>query len=298
MAERSFVALTGRGILEIAGADRQTFLQGLVSNDIAKVTAERAAYAALLTAQGKYLHDFFIVAIGDAYYLDAEGARLSDLKRRLDLYKLRSKVRVTVADERYAVAAAFGDGALAALGLPGERGAAVAFAGGVAYADPRLADLGARLLLPRADGLTALAERGFSEKEPADYDRLRLALGVPDGSRDLIVEKSILLESGFDELAGIDWQKGCYVGQELTARTKYRGLIKKRLVPVTIEGPLPAPGTPVMWGEDEAGEMRSGRDGAGLALLRIDAIRGADAGKPLTAATARLTPSIPPWAEF
>jgi hypothetical protein len=298
MAERSFVALTERGILEIAGEDRQAFLQGLVSNDVAKVTAERAAYAALLTAQGKYLHDFFIVAIGDAYYLDAEAARLSDLKRRLDLYRLRSKVRVTVADERYAVAAAFGDGALAALGLPAERGAALALAGGVAYADPRLTDLGARLLLPRAQGLTALAERGFSEKDPADYDRQRLALGVPDGSRDLVVEKSILLESGFDELAGIDWQKGCYVGQELTARTKYRGLIKKRLVPVTIEGPLPAPGTPVMWGEDEAGEMRSGRDGAGLALLRIDAIRGADAGQPLTTETARLTPAIPPWADF
>src|SRR6185437_6251126 len=153
MAERSFVALTGRGILEIAGEDRQTFLQGLVSNDIAKVTAERAAYAALLTAQGKYLHDFFIVAIGDATLLDAEAARLSDLKRRLDLYKLRSKVTVAAASERYIVAAAFGDDALAALGLPAERGTACAFAGGIAFADPRLAELGARLVLPRAEGM-------------------------------------------------------------------------------------------------------------------------------------------------
>src|SRR5690348_11207089 len=294
MAERSFVALTERGILEIAGEDRQTFLQGLVSNDIAKVTADRAAYAALLTAQGKYLHDFVIVAIADAFYLDAESARLSDLKRRLDLYKLRSKVTVTVA-ERYAVAVAFGDGALVALGLPAERGTALAFAGGVAFADPRLAELGARLLLPRAQGVTALTERGFSEKEPAAYDRLRLALGVPDGSRDLVVEKSILLESGFDELNGVDWQKGCYVGQELTARTKYRGLIKKRLMPVAVDGPLPPPGTPVMAGDQEAGEMRSGRDGMGLALLRLEALAQS---KPLTAAGVKLTPQRPDWAKF
>jgi hypothetical protein len=127
---------------------------------------------------------------------------------------------------------------------------------------------------------------------------LRLTLGVPDGSRDLVVEKSILLESGFDELNGVDWQKGCYIGQELTARTKYRGLIKKRLLPVTIAGPLPAPGTPVLLGTEDAGEMRSASDGMGLALLRLEALGAASAEKPLTAGQARLTPRRPDWAKF
>jgi folate-binding protein YgfZ len=295
MVERYCAVLEDRGVLEVSGADRRDFLQGLVSNDVVKATADRALYAALLTAQGKYLHDFFIVAIGEPLYLDGEAARLADLQRRLGLYKLRAKVSLAAASDRYIVAAAFGDDALDGLGLPAERGAAAAFAGGVAYVDPRLAELGARLLLPRATGATPLIERGFRAGDVAAYDRLRLSLGVPDGSRDLVLDKSILLESGFDELNGVDWQKGCYVGQELTARTKYRGLIKKRLMPVAIDGPLPPPGTPVMAGDQEAGEMRSGRDGVGLALLRLEAVA---ASKPLTAASAKLTPQKPAWANF
>jgi folate-binding protein YgfZ len=298
MTERSSIPLGDRAVLEIAGEDRRDFLQGLVSNDVAKVGADRAIYAALLTAQGKYLHDFFIAAIGDVFALDAEAARLADLKRRLGLYKLRAKVTLAEAGDRYIAAAAFGTGALEALHLPAEPGAAAPFAGGVAYVDPRLVELGARLLLPRSGGLAPLEAAGFRIVEPAAYDALRLALGVPDGSRDLVVEKSILLESGFDELNGVDWQKGCYIGQELTARTKYRGLIKKRLLPVTIAGPLPAPGTPVMLGTEDAGEMRSASDDMGLALLRLEALSEASAEKPLTAGAARLTPHKPAWAKF
>jgi folate-binding protein YgfZ len=298
MAERSCILLGDRAVLEIAGADRRDFLQGLVSNDVAKVSDGRAVYAALLTAQGKYLHDFFIAAIGDAFMLDGEAARLADLKRRLALYKLRAKVTLAEAGDRFIVAAALGEGALDALPLPAEPGAAVPFAGGLAYVDPRLAELGARLLLPRGAGLAPLEAAGFRVADAAAYDRLRLTLGVPDGSRDLVVEKSILLESGFDELNGVDWQKGCYIGQELTARTKYRGLIKKRLLPVTIAGPLPAPGTPVLLGTEDAGEMRSASDGMGLALLRLEALGEASADKPLTAGPARLTPHKPGWARF
>jgi tRNA-modifying protein YgfZ len=295
MVERLCAVLEDRGVLEVTGADRSPFLQGLVSNDVAKATPGRALYAALLTAQGKYLHDFFIVAMGESLFLDGEAARLADLKRRLGLYKLRAKVSLAEASDRYIIAAAFGDGATDALGLPAERGAATPFADGVAYVDPRLAELGARLLLPRNAGAAPLADRGFRMSDAADYDRLRLALGVPDGSRDLVLDKSILLESGFDELNGVDWQKGCYVGQELTARTKYRGLIKKRLMPVAVDGPVPPPGTPIMAGDQEAGEMRSGRDGMGLALLRLEAVAES---KPLTAAGAKLTPQKPDWAKF
>jgi tRNA-modifying protein YgfZ len=122
---------------------------------------------------------------------------------------------------------------------------------------------------------------------------------VPDGSRDLPVEKAILLEAGFDELNGVDWQKGCYIGQELTARTKYRGLIKKRLMPVRVAGALPPPGTPVMLDGQDAGELRSGQDGIALALLRLEAVAAAAAsGEALHAGDARLTPLRPDWARF
>src|SRR5258706_3085359 len=152
--------------------------------------------------------------------------------------------------------------------------------------------LGQRVTLPREDIRETQIAAGIAEADFAAYDRHRLALGIPDGSRDLIVEKSILLESGFDELNGVDWQKGCYIGQELTARTKYRGLIKKRLFPVRINGPAPASGTILSLHGKEAGEMRSSRDGTGLALLRRDAVVE---GQPLAAEGATLTPMQLEW---
>ena len=262
MAERFYAQLPARGLLEVAGEDRVAFLQGLVTNDVTKVRGDRTIFAALLTAQGRYLFDFFIFALGDALYLETEAARIGDLKRRLGIYKLRSKIGLTDVTARFAIAAGFGPQAAEALGLATE-GAAKTFAGGIAYADPRLAEL-----------------------------------GVPDGIRDLPIEKALLLESGFDELNGIDWQKGCYMGQELTARTKYRALIKKRLLPVTIEGPLPAPGTPIMRGSEEAGEIHSGRDGRALALLRLDALDATKDGTPLVAGVTRVKPEKPSWAKF
>src|SRR5215468_5019783 len=249
MNDGSFVLLQDRGVLTVSGPDRLPFLQGLVSNDIERVTRDTAYYAALLTAQGKYLHDFVMVEAGESIWLETEAARLGDLKRRLSVYRLRAKVSL---EERpdLAVAAVFGEGALAALGL--------------------CAALGARAVLARDRAGCVFADLGLAEAEFETYDRLRLSFGIPDGSRDLVPEKSILLEAGFDELNGIDWQKGCYVGQELTARTKYRGLIRKRLMPVEIRGPAPAPGTVVTAGGREVGEMRSSCGELGLALLRVE----------------------------
>jgi hypothetical protein len=286
----SYAVLEDRAVLEVGGEDRVAFLQGLVSNDVAKAAPDRALHAALLTAQGRYLHDFFLFAHGPLLLLDAEAARREDLRRRLALYRLRSKVTLT-AEDAWLVAVAWGDGAAAALGLGDDAGTARAVEGGIAAVDPRLAALGARLVLPRESAAATLEALGFARAGREAYDRLRLGLGVPDGSRDLEVEKALLVESGFDELNGIDWQKGCYIGQELTARMKYRALVKKRLVPVSVEGPLPAPGTPVTHAGEEAGELRSGADGMALALLRLDAMEKA----PLSAGEARVTPRRPPW---
>src|SRR4051812_10624914 len=254
MTGRSFLELDDRGILTIAGADRQTFLQGLISNDIGKASTAHAIYSSLLTPQGRYLHDFFIAELGDAFYVDAEAARLDDLRRRLTLYRLRSQVTLAAVGDQFAVVALFGKGAVESLRLTPEPGRATGFAGGVAFVDPRLAALGARAIIPRAK-LGEVATAGFATGARADYERLRLSLGIPDGSRDLPVEKALLLENGFDELHGIDWKKGCYIGQEVTARMKYRSLVKKQLMPVRIEGATPAPGTPVLLDGEEAGEM-------------------------------------------
>jgi folate-binding protein YgfZ len=291
MAKGRFVLLGTRGILAVSGPDRRTFLQGLVSNNVDNVRSEMACYAALLTAQGRYLHDLIMIEAGETIWLDGETERLGDLKRRLSTYRLRAKVSL---DERpdLAVAAIFGETALAALGLPGEPGAARPFGTGIAYVDPRLAPLGARAVLLREDGRAALTKAGLSEAAFESYDLLRLGLGIPDGSRDLLPEKSILLESGFDELNGIDWQKGCYIGQELTARTKYRGLVKRRLVPVEISGPPPEPGTIILDGGRDVGEMRSSRNGRGLALLRIESVV---AGKRLVAGDVTIVPVKPDW---
>jgi folate-binding protein YgfZ len=291
MADASFALLDDRGILAVSGPDRRPFLQGLVSNDVDKVCPTASRYAALLTAQGKYLHDFMMVEAGESIWLDAEAARLGDLKRRLSMYRLRARVSL---DERsdLAVAAIFGAGEAAILGLPSEPGAARPLGSGVAFVDPRLASLGARAILPRENARAVLADAGIAETGFDIYDRLRLSLGIPDGSRDLVLEKSILLESGFDELNGVDWQKGCYIGQELTARTRYRGLVKKRLTPVRIEGPAPPSGAAVTADGREIGEMRSSRGGLGLALLRIEPVRE---GKILAAGQSILVPVRPAW---
>ena len=281
-----FILARDRALIALAGADRTSFLQGIVSNDVEKAREDRAIYAAFLTPQGKYLHDIFIAAQGDRLLIDCESSRRPDLLRRLSLYKLRAKV--TLAEENgLAVGLYFGADALAGLGLPAEAGQSRAESGGVVFVDPRLAALGARAILPPEK---MPAESG----SPADYDRLRLSLGVPDGSRDLPVEKAILLENGFDELNVIDWDKGCYMGQELTARTRYRGLVRKRLLPVAIEGGAPAPGTALLQNDKEMGEMRSAAGDLGLALVRLEAL---DKG-PLTAGGATLTPRKPDWVKF
>ena len=283
MTTGRFCLLPHRSVIAVGGPDRIEFLQGLVSNDTTRVSPQHAVWAALLTPQGRFLNDMFLADDGTGtLLLETERERAAGLARKLAMYKLRSKVTVEDRAAALEVAVAWGPDIAGLLPL----------AGAVAFVDPRLAELGLRIIGP-AGTLSGLLEgRGLVAAPAGEWDERRLALGVPDGSRDLVVEKALLLENGFDELNGVDWKKGCYMGQELTARTKYRALIKKRLVPVRVEGALPPPGSPIHLGEEEVGELRSGAGGRALALLRLDAARG---GMPLSAGDAKLVAEIPGW---
>jgi folate-binding protein YgfZ len=302
---------TNRSVIAVEGEDRLTFLQGLISSDTRRITADQAVYSAFLTPQGKFLHDFCAAESGDRILLDPETERRADLVKRLSMYRLRSKVKVADLGADWVTVVFAGPGALAKLGLGAAAGAAKALGPnipnanipsanipneGVVFTDPRLPALGARAFLPRGAVEAVAQAAGFSSGPFERYEALRIDLGVPSGSRDLIPEKGILLENGFDELHGVDWEKGCYMGQELTARTRYRGLVRKRLLPVEISGAAPAPGTPLMLGEVEAGELRSlGPDGTrGLAMVRLEHLDRAQA-EGLSAGAAKLRPYVPDW---
>lgn len=271
-----------RAVLSVSGDDRASFLQGLISNDIGKAGPDHALWAAFLTPQGRFLYDLFIVEHGGAFLIDVEAARAEEFRKKLSLYKLRAKVVIALTDlSVFAVMNAD------ALDLGDHPGAARPFGDGIAYVDPRLASVGARVLLASPETLIAA---GMAEADFATWDQNRIEAGLPDGSRDMVVDKALLLENGFDELGGVDFEKGCYMGQELTARTKYRGLVKKRLLPVIIDGPAPEAGTPLLAGEAEAGEMRSSCGDVGLALVRLEFL-----GQTLRAGEATLTVGVPDW---
>jgi folate-binding protein YgfZ len=256
--------LPGRALIAVTGEDRVPFLQGLLSNDVTR--AAEGVWAALLTPQGKWRADVFIHEREGALWLDAEAGQAEMIAALLTRFRLRARVAIAPAPGR--VWAGWG-------GAPMPPSA---------FRDPRHPEAGWRGPAP---------EGAQADSDEAAYDAHRLALGLPDGSRDLESEATVLLEAGFDELNGVSWTKGCYMGQELTARTKYRGLVKRRLVPVRVEGPLPPRGAPISGPGGEAwGEMRSGRGARGLALLRLEALR---AGGPLACGEARLTPEIPAW---
>ncbi len=276
------IPLPNRGVLALSGADVHGFLQSLVSNDMERVRAGRALYAALLTAQGKFLHDFFVLELDGTVYLDCEADRLADLAQRLKRYRLRAPIAIEDRSRDWAVEAVPEGGA--PFGLAGGEPGDVARQGaGAAYLDPRHAGFGARLLRP-ADKPMDLPEGAF-----AAYEALRYRLGAPDGARDMPVGQAFLLESNFDRLNGVDWRKGCYVGQEVTARTHYRGQVRRRLTPVALEAPVAA-GTRILADGRPVGEMRSSLNGLGLALLRQDRIA---AGAPLEADGATLRPLAP-----
>ncbi len=293
MTTLKYIHAGHRGVLEVAGSDARPFLQGVVTNDVTKIAPDRAIYAAMLSPQGRLLFDFFATeGQGERLLLESACDRLLDFSKRLALYRLRAKVEIADLSDVFSVFVFPGRRSLDSLELSAAPGAARPIRGGVVYTDPRLADMGARAILPAAEAAETLASLGAAAGDWAEYERLRLKLGVPEGSVDLPPEQALPMESGLNELHALDWDKGCYMGQELTARMKYRGLIKKRLIPVEVDGPMPKAGTPIFLGDKEVGDMRSGADGLAIAYLRLEAV---ESGAHLSAGEAQLFPRAPQW---
>lgn len=247
----SYATLPHRSVLQLSGEDTLSFLQGLVSNDVLSLPQKGAVYTALLTPQGKFLHDFFMIAHEGGVLLEGNAARMSELHQRLMKYRLRSKVNIQAMPD--AVGAVWDQPEFSADGV-------------VVFRDPRLAELGWRVI-----GDAALNDAGADA-----YNLHRLSLGVPEGDSDLVPEKSFLLPFGFEDLHGVDFKKGCYVGQEVTARSKHLGQVRKRIYKVrSTGGDLPAAGSAVYYGEINAGELRSVHGDIGLALMSVEAVEKA-----------------------
>ncbi len=287
--------LEDRAVVRVDGAEAESFLQNLVTNDVRPAGPARCVYAALLSPQGKYQFDFFITRLADAFLLDVAADRAADLVRRLSIYRLRARVGIAIAED-WRIGVLFGDGAAAAAGLPEEAGAGRMLEdGSLVHVDPRHPAAGVRAFLAPGGG-EALAGMSEGPGGPDAFEDHRLRLGLPASGRDLVIDKSIMLESNLDQLHAVDFTKGCFVGQELTARTRYRGLVRKRLVPVRLEGAPPADGGPITRDGKDAGDLRSHWQDRGLALIRLEALAGE--GGDLRCGDAVLHPEPPAWLQL
>jgi tRNA-modifying protein YgfZ len=266
--------LTDRGVVRIGGPEARGFLQGLVTGNAVTLQPGEARWAALLSPQGKILFDFLMSATSeadsDAILLDVSREKIPDLVKKLTMYKLRAKVDIADESEHLGVIALYG-------GAPGE-----------GARDSRHPDMGTRLIAPNgkiaAQMLTFGGDAGLD-----DYAAHRIALGVPEGGVDFAYGDALPHEADMDQLNGVDFKKGCFVGQEVVARMQYRGTTRNRVLKVALEGAAPPPGAIVMAGETKVGVMGSSAGAQGLALLRIDrAEEATQAGQALVSGETRL----------
>lgn len=259
-----------RSLISVSGPDARGFLQNLLTQDLDVLDAGAVAYAALLSPQGKVNADMFVWARDNRVLLDVEPGRAADLLRRLTMYKLRANVTVQDISVTYAVI--FGD-------APIDGGAV----------DPRLGELGWR-------GVVASDHAAALHHGALEYDRRRVAFGVPDLASDAQAEEVFAGEALLEELNGVAFDKGCFVGQENVSRMKRRATTRKKFCPIVFEGEAPAFGTPIKAGDAEIGTVRTGVNGRAIALLRLDrALEAAAAGTPLAADHRDIRLDPPPW---
>jgi folate-binding protein YgfZ len=273
--------LPERGIIRLTGEDPAKFLQGLVTCDVEAIPAGEARFGALLTPQGKIIVDFFVIpvpeAMGGGLMIDAPRALVADLVRKLTFYRLRAKVVIEDQSDQLGVTAIWGE-------------ASEPEAGGMVALDPRHPALGWRMI-------SALPMETFSDTGAWHAHRIRL--GIPEGGRDFAYGDTFPHEADMDQLAGVDFAKGCYVGQEVVSRMEHRGTARTRIVPFAYRDHAPMEGIDVMAGEKTAGTMGSAAEGRALAKVRLDRIEDAlAAGDPITAGGIVLTPAKPDWARF
>ena len=288
-ARMKAAVLPDRGVVKVAGDDARTFLHDLLTANILTLTPGAARFGALLSPQGKILADFIIVEAppqaGGGFFFDVPSDLAKPLVDKLNLYKLRSRVIIENLSEVLGVLAAWEGTGTTALGL--------------AYPDPRLAALGLRAMLPPYRAADAAADLGAIVVDASEYEAHRIALGIPRGGADFKYGDAFPHEADMDQLGGVDFAKGCYVGQEVVSRMEHRGIARTRVLPVRYRGASPQPGEPITSGQRQIGIMGSASSGHGLALLRID--RMAEAlreGEPLVAAGIPIEPLKPDWAHF
>ena len=278
--------LADRAVIKVIGDDARKFLHGLVTADMLSLTPGTARFCALLTPQGKIIADFFVAEApavdGGGFFLDVPRALGTTLFDKLNLYKLRAKVLIEDLSEILDVLAVW-DGTPAAKY-------------GLSYADPRLPALGARLMIPPHRAADAAREIGATLLAAEDYEAHRIALGVPRGGVDFAYGDAFPHEADMDQLGGVDFAKGCYVGQEVVSRIEHRGIARTRAVPIRYDGGAPENGVAITAGERQVGTMGSAARGRGIALLRLD--RVAEATEPLAAGGVPIHLVKPDWARF
>ncbi|MEX0751304.1 MAG: folate-binding protein [Xanthobacteraceae bacterium] len=281
--------LPDRGVVKVAGDDARRFLHGLVTADVNALAPGQSRFAALLTPQGKIIADFIVAEAGaDAgggFFLDCPRALAPALAERLNFYRLRVKVTIEDLSQKLGVLAAW----------DGTGGTDC----GLVYPDPRLPALGLRCILPPELAGEAAAELGATLTDADAYEAHRIALGVPRGGLDFSYGDAFPHETDMDQLGGVDFAKGCYIGQEVVSRVEHRGTARSRIVPIAYDGFAPEPGMAVMAGDKQVGTLGSTAGGRGLALLRLDRAEEAlAAGVPLVAGGVSLRPLKPAWARF
>lgn len=281
MATCNIAELTARGIIKVSGGDAKKFLQDIVTNDVNKAVDGRGVHAGLLTPQGKILFDFFLLDAGDHFLLECARENISDLIRRLTFYKLRAAVDFEDLSDSFRIWAAW-------------NGAPEAPGGAIAYTDPRLEALGVRIIAPVSRELAA----GCDAASEDDYHRRRIALGVPEADKDYPLGDTFPHEADYDQLAGVDFNKGCYVGQEVVSRMEHRGTARKRIVPVRANAPLTA-GAKITAGDAAIGTLGSVAGDIGLAMVRLDrAAKAIEDGRALIAGDVEIDLVQPGWADF
>jgi tRNA-modifying protein YgfZ len=288
MSKAKIALLPDRGVVCVEGEDAEKLLQGVITNDMNLLASQPAIHAGLCTPQGKLIAEFYLVKKSDGYCLETGRDQTANLVDGLNQYKLRAKADIRDASQDYSVAAAWG-----AAYEPHGRGKQP-----ICFADPRLPEMGYRELLTIGSDWALAGEAADSAIED-DYHAHRISLGVPEGGRDYELGDTFPHEALFDQLNGVSFTKGCFVGQEVVSRMQHRGTARKRVVPVSGDNDLPEPGMRILAGDVEIGTLGSVAGAHGLAMLRLDrAAEFQEKGIPLMVGTVPIRVSIPKWATF